>query len=527
MSSDTDHPRQRTVAELLAAHGDSGATGRRRRRRAADDVPGEDDAPPPGHVTGTFGPQWQPTAEPDRSMLRERVPPAQPPSRRQPEREPQPWESDQEPRERRARETPPWESSSHDAPSWDQQPREQQPREPLPREPWESRTREAQPREPQQREPQQPRMREAPPWESIQREAPPWEQSRPREPQPWEAQPREPQARVREPQPRDPSALDPLPREPRQQDPGPWQPGSREFPPREPPLPEPRPRESQRDGRPREAVSWESRPRDPLAPPRVDREPEARQAPPVIHDRPAPVAGPVRERPTEQMAPVREARPGVMEPPGRGASRRPGAPFDPAPGARPEYGSEGGAGEDGPSTEVGMAPVGAEAWHRQRTLQRAADDGGPPTEASAALDYDRPAGLGGTDLDDFDGDQDYPGDLEDDLDHGDLDGADERAGRRQRGRLPKLADSAGQVWAAVVAQWIIGAIGGAALWVGFRFLWRGLPVVALAAAVLVTAGLVVVVRALLRNNDMRTTVFAVLVGLLLTASPAILVLVGR
>jgi drug/metabolite transporter (DMT)-like permease len=52
-------------------------------------------------------------------------------------------------------------------------------------------------------------------------------------------------------------------------------------------------------------------------------------------------------------------------------------------------------------------------------------------------------------------------------------------------------------------------------------------VVALAAAVLITAGLVVVVRALLRNDDTRTTVFAVLVGLLLTVSPAILVLLGR
>ena len=79
----------------------------------------------------------------------------------------------------------------------------------------------------------------------------------------------------------------------------------------------------------------------------------------------------------------------------------------------------------------------------------------------------------------------------------------------------------------VVAQWIAGAIGGAALWVGFRFLWRDLPVVALAAAVLVTVGLVLVVRALMHNDDRRTTLFAVLVGLLLTVSPAILVLLGR
>ena len=130
-------------------------------------------------------------------------------------------------------------------------------------------------------------------------------------------------------------------------------------------------------------------------------------------------------------------------------------------------------------------------------------------------------------VDDFHGDQDYRGDLDDDREPGEQDDEqDQRAGRRRPG-MQKLADSAGQVWAAVVAQWIVGAIGGAALWVGFRFLWRSLPVVALAAAVLVTVGLVVVVRALLRNSDLRTTVVAVLVGLLLTVSPAILVLVGR
>ncbi len=65
------------------------------------------------------------------------------------------------------------------------------------------------------------------------------------------------------------------------------------------------------------------------------------------------------------------------------------------------------------------------------------------------------------------------------------------------------------------------------LWVLFRYLWRGLPVVALAAAVLVTAGLVLLVRQLLHQADRRTTGFAVLVGLLLTASPAVLVLLGR
>ncbi len=99
--------------------------------------------------------------------------------------------------------------------------------------------------------------------------------------------------------------------------------------------------------------------------------------------------------------------------------------------------------------------------------------------------------------------------------------------RRSAQTEAKEQAGGGPAWAAVIAQWIAGAIGGAALWVGFRFLWRDLPVVAIAAAVLVTVGLVVVVRALLRSSDLRTTLFAVLVGLLLTVSPAILVLLGR
>ncbi|HXV93741.1 MAG TPA: hypothetical protein VD813_10615, partial [Pseudonocardia sp.] len=155
--------------------------------------------------------------------------------------------------------------------------------------------------------------------------------------------------------------------------------------------------------------------------------------------------------------------------------------------------------DDGPPTMVGDAPVGAEAWHRERVEASRPGAGRPLVDPDEA-----PAGLGGRA----------------DAAEGAYEEVDDESG-------PDGAESSSQAWAAVLAQWIIGAVGGAALWVGFRFLWRGLPVVALAAAVLVTIGLVVVVRALLRNNDARTTVFAVLVGLLLTASPAILVLLGR
>ena len=99
--------------------------------------------------------------------------------------------------------------------------------------------------------------------------------------------------------------------------------------------------------------------------------------------------------------------------------------------------------------------------------------------------------------------------------------------RRRHGEDADDPEKSDQSWAPVLAQWVIGAIGGAALWVGFRFLWSSLLVVAIAAAVLVTVGLVIVVRTLLRNTDLRTTLAAVAVGILLTVSPAVLVLLGR
>jgi hypothetical protein len=163
--------------------------------------------------------------------------------------------------------------------------------------------------------------------------------------------------------------------------------------------------------------------------------------------------------------------------------------------------------EAGPPTMIGAAPVGAEQWHEERTRRLRRDDaGGPATQATQAVGFaDRPAGFGP--------DDDFPDEIDDEV--------------LARRRAQSAERPAGQAWAVVIGQWIVGAIGGAALWVGFRFLWRSLPVVALAAAVLVTVGLVIVVRALLRNDDMRTTLLAVLVGLLLTVSPAILVLLGR
>ena len=174
-------------------------------------------------------------------------------------------------------------------------------------------------------------------------------------------------------------------------------------------------------------------------------------------------------------------------------------------------------------------------------------DGGPPTQYSPGVIEDDPDDdtwaddeWDDTDWDDDESDEDYADDpraaadaeyddaeydrdSRDDLD----DDADDYADEAEPAEVGARSASGGPTWPAVIAQWIAGAVGGATLWVAFRYLWKSFPVVAVAAALAVTVGLVIIVRALLHNRDLRTTIFAVLVGVLLTASPAILVLIGR
>lgn len=254
----------------------------------------------------------------------------------------------------------------------------------------------------------------------------------------------------------------------------------------------------------------EIQPRDAAPSPVLDPLSVAPSTAPPVEPEPAPSEGvaavighrpprdPALDRPTDTMPRVRDVRPRALDPGLTG-------PIEHQTRANPD------ALVDGVLAEGEPAEPGAVA---SRTPRQAVDlfDGGPPTQAG------KPA-LG---FDDFD---DHPAGLGD-AENGDGSAADATP-RRRLGRATAAGSSTGQAWMAVVAQWIIGAVGGAALWVGFRFLWRELPVVALAAAVLVTVALVLIVRALLRNNDMRTTVFAVLVGLLLTVSPALLVLLDR
>ena len=82
-------------------------------------------------------------------------------------------------------------------------------------------------------------------------------------------------------------------------------------------------------------------------------------------------------------------------------------------------------------------------------------------------------------------------------------------------------------WLVMATQLSAGVIGGAALWLAFQWMWRSLPVLALAVALVVITGLVWVVRVLRKAEDLQTTVVAVLVGLFVTVSPAALLLVAQ
>ena len=77
-------------------------------------------------------------------------------------------------------------------------------------------------------------------------------------------------------------------------------------------------------------------------------------------------------------------------------------------------------------------------------------------------------------------------------------------------------------WAALVAQVLFSAVVGAALFIGFQLLWKDLPWVAFALAIVVVIGLVAVVRVLRRANDWVSIALAVVVGIGVTCGPLLL-----
>ncbi|WP_197320528.1 hypothetical protein [Saccharomonospora sp. NB11] len=141
----------------------------------------------------------------------------------------------------------------------------------------------------------------------------------------------------------------------------------------------------------------------------------------------------------------------------------------------------------------------------------------------------------------------YADDLYDDDPYDDADGArdsDDRATDRDGGEDAEADDdrrreareddaepaeegSPAKQWLVLAGQLALGVAGGAGVWLGFNWLWGKLPAAALIAALVVTVGLVWIVRKVRRAEDTQTTVLALLVGLVVTVSPAALLLVSR
>jgi hypothetical protein len=91
--------------------------------------------------------------------------------------------------------------------------------------------------------------------------------------------------------------------------------------------------------------------------------------------------------------------------------------------------------------------------------------------------------------------------------------------------LEEVERSPVKEWLIMIGQLAVGVLGGAALWLGFNFLWRAIPAAALVLALGVTVGLVLLVRKIRKADDLQTTLLAVLVGLIVTVSPAAMLLV--
>lgn len=194
-------------------------------------------------------------------------------------------------------------------------------------------------------------------------------------------------------------------------------------------------------------------------------------------------------------------------------------------------------------------PAGLSGWHGHRGgfddteigvlpgLPREGDDedeDGPATGYYVPdFDDDDPSGTyrGGV-LDDDPLAEEYgeygeydndPGDLGDsgEFTYGDSDDSDEEDDAEQENASPA------KQWLALAGQLALGVVGGAGVWLGFNWLWVALPAAALVAALVVTVGLVWIVRRVRRAEDLQTTVLALLVGLVVTVSPAALLLLSR
>jgi hypothetical protein len=77
-------------------------------------------------------------------------------------------------------------------------------------------------------------------------------------------------------------------------------------------------------------------------------------------------------------------------------------------------------------------------------------------------------------------------------------------------------------WLGLVGVIVGGVVGGAAVWLLFNWLWGRRWIIALVVAVLVIAGAALGVRTLWRSRDAATMILTVVAALIVTVSPAIL-----
>ncbi|WP_083737727.1 hypothetical protein [Amycolatopsis keratiniphila] len=503
---------QKTVAELLAQHGAQPEGGRRRRRRAADD---EDDAPET--TRGRRAPSVSDTAP---QAIIDRVSGDTPPPANRPPRRARPQDSGARPL-----------------------PQPQQDSAPLPVPP-NAPTRQTPPVRPPQ---EQSGYQQRPPQQSGQfvRPTPPPEQSG--------YQQRPPQQSgqfVRPTPPQEQSGYQQRP------------PDSEGLPPR---------------GRPRPPGQEETR----GAVPPVRRRPEPPAGPPSSGlsarldgglDAPA-------EDVQDQLGPM--ASGAFATPPAQPARRRRPAARPPQPKAEPSTEQFAAVGEEAApepeppveSSASAAPPAGLAGWRKRRQKVQSEDteiggippvpppvapvepdpepepdpfDGGPPTMGHPApMPFVPPHSLDDRDrqdnLDEYerefadpaypDGGPDFGRDdygyradeYEDDYD----DDQAEEAAEDLEPAAPAEKASPGKQWLALAGQLALGVVGGAAVWLGFNWLWVNLPAAALVAALLVIVALVWIVRKIRKAEDLQTLVLAVLVGLVVTVSPAALLLVAR
>lgn len=266
-------------------------------------------------------------------------------------------------------------------------------------------------------------------------------------------------------------------------------------PPQHPPTPRRQRPEPPREARPVQppmpAIAQSAEPTTPV---RSSRPP---QVPPGRRPGQATGQHPVGPPSLRNVPAVGERRPGPP-PPAALARSRPGPPVDAATEEMPRIGlPDQYAADRTPHVAPDEHPVGV--------LDRTAI-AEPGRRYPGYPDADE------QDLDEFEADLDEDADeFVDD----EPDAADERAVSPVR------------EWLMMAGQIALGVLGGAVVFLGFNWLWREFPAAALVAALVAIVALVLVVRKIRRADDLQSTVFAVLVGLFVTVSPAALLLLGR